>query len=1231
MAQNQGYLETILLDANRQSSEEVKGDNTTQNSIYTNKVGSGLKLNSGDKVSVHSGYISKRGASGETMEFTGKDTGKIYTLSTLVKTQHQKQINPMEYKGLNLPRDNFAQICEEYGCEEYTLEDKTYNVKDNEATFNISYYKTTNGEGYYHLPRRFDAYKSQFFNDIVEGPVLRQEWAGLMTNFDYASVPWLNGQEYSTDHTIPAGTRRALYDCFLNGMSYGAQFAGTRTIPTLALPPVPPRVHNYYKFAYANQYRRCLADMYFYQIGRKEASISGGDTGAGGSDGGKNEEDRFSLIWKKKNDNSRYTIYVKDISYNAAVLPRKWYTPDTTKTQTINTGASVDKPNKSPSRDDYASTDNADIWLEKRDPAMSEYLKYTEPKTISIEPGDYSPANVGAKLTDQLNQTDPQKYIVGAVSHTGQPTSLFNEVNDPEYVEYDTNINFSKQVVVSTYTESTCYKTFNTSTSVSVEKKCWDDFTDEHSVIPTEPGYEKSSSVNTINYLSAHQTIGVKRPELFEAGRKVAKLLGYRIVGANPDEVAEYDADFDFATMAPERLLAPAGLVVPAKDFHGLHHDTRSQGCSWKRMVNPFISKNIPIADYATAEVQTSYPWTERNLQGLKEYFDIQGKYPELFEGVSVGSQVPNLATYQVGLTANNSRFFHINYADSENTLNQNWKNSFGTDFYGQEEITDNEGAHDDNYGSNALFFYRDENRAETATGGNNENDLYYGMFIKRTYYNPYDGTDEFVIGITTRMIGGIPQAPHLDWGANGISYDFSRTIGIDPHFCAYGTSCINLYAGYLSQIIKKENPDVVGEIGYPVITGHGGVGKLATTGYPLAIAPIDINGNMPYEDNSTPPYDTAGGEWWQNQSPIHQYLKKRYVGAENPQIFFDVNESKFSFTSLHTPERVGNIINAGEEATIPIVADTNDKVYFINKRLLKKEFAPDMFPYQDLVSSNVTTTSGSGATETQNGNPSNTTYSTYYNANITPWAIMDADGGIFLEDFGINNDRDWRSSLWYMLGFTYNQFNASASNQELTRQTRINNIVTTDTIGKPTTNANVEPSDLSQYTTNIFGAELRTTQIPTLIGNFAGEIAAKDDKNDAMRNTYMPGATITQNSAQINAERLPIKMRQPYFLIKSDICADTNYLGSKDSGVSLPIIAVIAKSSADGDFFFTGAGQQEFTITNAKTLTDIRTQILNPDGSVAKLSEDTSIIYKVVKVNNASLNVAEQMLQKKK
>jgi hypothetical protein len=45
----------------------------------------------------------------------------------------------------------------------------------------------------------------------------------------------------------------------------------------------------------------------------------------------------------------------------------------------------------------------------------------------------------------------------------------------------------------------------------------------------------------------------------------------------------------------------------------------------------------------------------------------------------------------------------------------------------------------------------------------------------------------------------------------------------------------------------------------------------------------------------------------------------------------------------------------------------------------------------------------------------------------------------------------------------------------------------------------------------------------------------------------------------------------------------------------------------------------------NSQSLTR---KLLNPNGSLAELDGDTSVIYKVMKQNNASLNVAQEMME---
>ena len=159
----------------------------------------------------------------------------------------------------------------------------------------------------------------------------------------------------------------------------------------------------------------------------------------------------------------------------------------------------------------------------------------------------------------------------------------------------------------------------------------------------------------------------------------------------------------------------------------------------------------------------------------------------------------------------------------------------------------------------------------------------------------------------------------------------------------------------------------------------------------------------------------------------------------------------------------------------------------------------------------------------------------------------------------------------------------------------------------------------------------MRTNQIPAIFtnkwNNGKGGTAELFEL-EGVTAQYFPSATVNATSAQINAQNLPIKMRDPYYLVKSDIITNTQYLGSEDSGVALPIIAVINKEGGTGDFFFNQQSSTEFTVTAPKVISEVRTQILNPDGSTAKLSDDTSIIYKVTKVNMSSLDVAQQMMQ---
>ena len=72
-----GFVDTTLIDCNRQDSAEYLQDSKgieyqSNPALFTCSQGAGVKVNAGDKISLHSAFISEVGAGSDTIEFTGK-------------------------------------------------------------------------------------------------------------------------------------------------------------------------------------------------------------------------------------------------------------------------------------------------------------------------------------------------------------------------------------------------------------------------------------------------------------------------------------------------------------------------------------------------------------------------------------------------------------------------------------------------------------------------------------------------------------------------------------------------------------------------------------------------------------------------------------------------------------------------------------------------------------------------------------------------------------------------------------------------------------------------------------------------------------------------------------------------------------------------------------------------------------------------------------------------------
>ena len=134
-----------ILEANRLNSEEAKSGNDTNPALWTNKLGSGVKINVGDQIEVASCFISEQGAGDEdTIEFKGKNLNTTHQINYITATN-------TEPTSIYNSQSGFAKIV-------WSETNPTINLFDNKASIVIDYFKNANGENYYGLPRKYSAY-----------------------------------------------------------------------------------------------------------------------------------------------------------------------------------------------------------------------------------------------------------------------------------------------------------------------------------------------------------------------------------------------------------------------------------------------------------------------------------------------------------------------------------------------------------------------------------------------------------------------------------------------------------------------------------------------------------------------------------------------------------------------------------------------------------------------------------------------------------------------------------------------------------------------------------------------------------------------------------------------------------------------------------------------------------------------------------------------------------------
>ena len=761
-----------------------------------------------------------------------------------------------------------------------------------------------------------------------------------------------------------------------------------------------------------------------------------------------------------------------------------------------------------------------------------EYLEYTERLDLEVPKGRNSPSNVAASISRQLRQT-------GSFNQIYYNRSL----NSP---------NFTPQRAISGYIESETYKIFNAANILDMINTNFDEFNKDPSAsnIYGTPAVQPNEAALT--WMNALQFIGIKRPDLYIAGKTVQDL-----------ELA----------------------VTTVPIINGVLNTTDNSG-------------------YGSDFIPTNIRWTNSNLLKLKNLFDIQGNYPELFKApyndYGTGAQHWSASGARGIISVTTNRFLHINPYRSDTT---------GTEIneLGSDDISASGGSSNDelsNFISLPLYFYWDSSKAETLTNGQDINDLAYGFAYKQRISTGQDVIYFYVGGIG----GWQPPLEYFKYNGSAGAHDGpppspenttiaqGTRIGWDEHWTAFSTCVIGLCDGYVD---------------YPYIQSA----SFTATNIQPDYENQWINGI-----NSV--WDSVAGIAASPASYMSQ-IKKIYLGANEPTLAFDDTTGRFNINQLHTPEFIGNDVRAGSTPsasnaeTIPIDPNADNKVYKINKRITNTNFTTAMIPY----SCNFVQSAS---------NSSLTKYDlSLMNVNLDQYKIFDTKSGITIKDFGIG-EKEWPVSLWGILGFSYNQFNTkvSASNTYNTQITEQN----MKQLAFATTNADITSGQSIQYITNEWGVPLFNQQVPAACiwygKNFNTPTTqlSRGTRAELLIQNFPP-ITEEQTSIELVAQNLPKKMIQPYFCIRSDLIAMAHYLGGEDSGQILPVCGIINKINGYGDYYFSNDSPLVFTVTQRKIITSVTTSIHYANQKFANVDSDSAIIYKIERFQPAESNILEQIL----
>ena len=647
--------------------------------------------------------------------------------------------------------------------------------------------------------------------------------------------------------------------------------------------------------------------------------------------------------------------------------------------------------------------------------------------------------------------------------------------------------------------------------------------------------------------------------------------------------------------------LADKGYIAGHQNSDGYDYLRQYQyvGCKYPELytTGQTLNKNDSLTNTGIigSEIYSDYsggdgplifdvPYSQATCLEWKTFFDAQKLYPEIIDNLN---DITADGYNGTNNNLTNTRWCHINRWD-----------------YEKQSLSNPPAADKTQLGWGGYYFPRSYNPVVTEV---QLCSLLLPMFFDDTqsetfYQNPSsDDKGEYTYGCIGNVGGRMAIYPsrHIyngwdgnralwtaelfkDQGAIGSRIESGRRIGFDLHFNAPGMYYLLPLSGqgYVPNMMSS-NAEIGGSWGIP-------------------------NEFQNFQNSTNVPKNTLT-----DMTPWHKLL---YLGADNPKLNWD--GTNFSFSDLHTGLNRGNYIYAGDPAFPEFDTDNEagDVIYEINPRNNAVDYTPDRMPYEDDYTILQRVTGGAGTVVKYPRT----------NNNYEKWRIYDMLTGIFVDDYGVSEEL-WVQSLWGLLGFSYQQFHST--NNRLVRIQSGN----ANQLSKLTTNAEVVEGDTKINSNSIAGVPMYNNMITTP-GNMFGYLKLPDNSYYIDRWTQIYPQIIHKTaSISIIADNLPTRMIRGYYTIRSNILEGTPFIGGKVNNTTMPVIGIVDKVNGDGDFYFGQESSLTFTITKSIRLASLTISIHDPDGSYARTSEQSTILFKINKQRQTTFNIAEQLLQENK